>query len=179
MNRSSLPKATPALAKAVWERQRLPSARSVARALRQSGRPVHFATVSRWRRRDWRVQTTEHPLDKARADLDAAAPILTADPLITARVLVEQSPEREHLEGLTDGELLREAARALAIAVIVIARGLMHRPETILDKPGELGLLFSALAACAVAIPAAFGQARCGQINDGKGAERCSPFPTS
>jgi hypothetical protein len=120
----------------------------------------------------------EHPSDKARADLDAAAPILTADPLMTARVLVEQSPEREHLEGLTDGELLREAARALAIAVIVIARALMHRPETILDKTGELGLLFRALAASAVAIPAAFAQAKNRQVND-NAAESGSPTATS
>jgi IclR family mhp operon transcriptional activator len=49
-----LPKATPDLAKAVWGRQQSPSARSVARALTQSGRPVHFTTVNRWRGGEWR-----------------------------------------------------------------------------------------------------------------------------
>jgi hypothetical protein len=87
-----------------------------------------------------------------------------------ARTLVEQSPEREHLQGLTDGELLREAARALAIAVIVVARALMHRPETILDKTGELGVLFRSLAACAVALPAAFAQATSRRPDDGTAA---------
>jgi hypothetical protein len=48
---------------------------------------------------------------------------------------------------------LREAARALAITVTVVARALMRRPDTILNRPGELGLLFRALAACVVAIP--------------------------
>src|SRR5262245_36410623 len=37
---------TPLEAKRVWDEQRRPSARSVARALTQAGRPVHFTTVA-------------------------------------------------------------------------------------------------------------------------------------
>jgi hypothetical protein len=40
---------TPAEAKAVWDRMDQPSTRLVARALTQSGRPVHFSTVARWK----------------------------------------------------------------------------------------------------------------------------------
>ena len=44
------PRATTALAKTVWERQREPSARKVARALAAAGYPVHFTTVALWKR---------------------------------------------------------------------------------------------------------------------------------
>src|SRR5205807_6823860 len=37
-------------AESVWKSQARPSARSVARALTQAGRPVHFTTVARWKR---------------------------------------------------------------------------------------------------------------------------------
>src|SRR2546430_437324 len=37
-------------AERVWKSQARPSARSVARALTQAGRPVHFTTVARWKR---------------------------------------------------------------------------------------------------------------------------------
>jgi hypothetical protein len=48
---SDFPKpVTPQEAKRVRDRQRRPSARTVAKALTQAGRPVHFATVARWKR---------------------------------------------------------------------------------------------------------------------------------
>jgi hypothetical protein len=40
---------TPAEAKAVWSTIRNPSARGVANALSQAGRPVHFSTIACWR----------------------------------------------------------------------------------------------------------------------------------
>jgi hypothetical protein len=40
---------TPAQAKAVWDRMDHPSTRRMATALTQSGRPVHFSTVARWK----------------------------------------------------------------------------------------------------------------------------------
>jgi hypothetical protein len=46
---------TPQEAKHVWERQGRPSSRNVARVLTQAGRPVHFTTVARWKRRGWRA----------------------------------------------------------------------------------------------------------------------------
>ena len=76
-----LPKATPELAKKVWARQRSPSARSVARALTLSGRPVHYVTVNRWRRQGWRAVQAEHPLDRARADLESMLALDSGNPL--------------------------------------------------------------------------------------------------
>src|SRR5262245_21799122 len=43
-------------AKRVWDQQRSPSSRSVAKALTQAGRPVHFTTVARWKKREWQVE---------------------------------------------------------------------------------------------------------------------------
>jgi len=51
------PPVTPLEAKRVWDEQRRPSARSVAKALTQAGRPVHFTTVARWKKRPLLVPT--------------------------------------------------------------------------------------------------------------------------
>jgi hypothetical protein len=115
-----LPKATPDLAKAVWARQQSPSARSVARALTQFGRPVHFTTV-RWRGGDWRNAKGQHPLDQARAALESALPLMTRNPTSTIDDLLRSSPEGAQLDKLSDGELLRKAARELARAVYLVA----------------------------------------------------------
>jgi hypothetical protein len=115
----SLPKATPDLAKAVWTRQRSPSARTVARALTQSGRPVHFTTINRWRGGEWRDAQGKHPLDQARAALESALPLMTGDPTSTIDDLLRGSPEGEELGKFSDSELLRKAARELAMAVYV------------------------------------------------------------
>jgi hypothetical protein len=57
------PPVTPLEAKRAWDQQRRPSSRSVAKALTRAGRPVHFTTVARWKKREWQVQPTlEHPL---------------------------------------------------------------------------------------------------------------------
>ena len=155
-----LPKATPELARAVWQRQRSPSARSVARALTQSGRPVHFTTVNRWQRCGWRADPTEHPLDQARADLECALPLVTGDPTTTIEDLLRSSPDREQLEELSDAELLRKAAREVLIAVCVIANEMMRRSSLFVIKPAEVGVLMRALAECYRAATVAFGQAR-------------------
>ena len=156
-----LPKATPDLAKAVWARQQSPSARSVARALTQSGRPVHFTTVNRWRGGDWRDAKGQHPLDQARAALESALPLMTRDPASTIDDLVCSSPERQELEGLSDGELLRKAARELAIAVYVVAH-MMLRQEAealVITRTGAVAVLMRALADAFRFTSAAFGQA--------------------
>jgi hypothetical protein len=155
-----LPKATPELARAVWQRQRSPSARSVARALTQSGLPVHFATVNRWRRCGWRADPTEHPLEQARADLECALPLVTGDPTTTIEDLLRDSRDREQLEELSDAELLRKAAREVLIAVCVIANAMMCQASLFVTKPAEVGALMRALAECYRAATVAFGQAR-------------------
>ena len=50
------PPVTPLEAKRVWEQHRRPSARSVAKALTRAGQPIHFATVARWKKREWQVE---------------------------------------------------------------------------------------------------------------------------
>src|SRR5260370_2832950 len=155
-----LPKATPDLAKAVWGRQQSPSARSVARALTQSGRQVHFTTVNRWRAHDWRDAKGQHPLDQARAALESALPLMTRDPASTIDDLVRSSPERQELEGLSDGELLRKAGRELAMVVYVVAH-LMLRQEAealFITRTEAVGVLMRALADSMRSVTAAFGQ---------------------
>jgi hypothetical protein len=72
--------ATPSQAKAVWDRMDHPSTRRVARALTQSGRPVHFSTVARWKLQGWRsMESGPHPLEMARRSIDVALPVLTGD----------------------------------------------------------------------------------------------------
>jgi len=155
-----LPRATPDLAKAVWGRQQSPSARSVARALTQSGRQVHFTTVNRWRAHDWRDAKGQHPLDQARAALESALPLMTRDPASTIDDLVRSSPERQELEGLSDGELLRKAGRELAMVVYVVAQ-MMLRQEAealVITRTEAVGVLMRALADSMRSVTAAFGQ---------------------
>ena len=75
-----LPKATPAMAQRVWARQQRPSARNVARALTLAGKPVHYVTVARWKRQNWRPVRSDHPLEVARSQIEAVAPLVTGDP---------------------------------------------------------------------------------------------------
>src|SRR3984893_13170143 len=117
-----LPRATTALAKTVWERQREPSARKVARALAAAGYPVHFTTVALWKRTGWRAPESRHPLDAARAGLDSIAPVVTGNTQTCIDDLIRNHPERKNFEKLTDAELLRLAAREVAMAVVIIAR---------------------------------------------------------
>jgi hypothetical protein len=57
------PPVTPLETKRVWDQQCRPSSRSVAKALTRAGRPVHFTTVARWKKREWQVEPRlEHPL---------------------------------------------------------------------------------------------------------------------
>src|SRR5215212_8310477 len=102
--------ATPQQAKDVWDRHLRPSARSVARALTQAGRPVHFTTVNRWRRQGWQTEPSEHPVAQARAALDSAIPLLTGGPTTTAEEFVRENSATEDLKQLSDRELVRKAS---------------------------------------------------------------------
>jgi hypothetical protein len=93
----------------------------------------------------------------ARAALDDAIPLLTGDPMSTAKAFVQEAPEREQIEGLSDGQLLRRAARELLVAVCVIAKVIANRAASI-TKPAELGSLMRALGDCFQAAHAALGQ---------------------
>jgi hypothetical protein len=143
----SLPRATPALAKAAWQRQRHPSTRTVARALTQAGRPVHFSTVSRWRAQGWRKVANDHPLDVAGAALNSAVPLLTGSPATVVQDLVNGCDDKETLERLSDVELLRRAAREGLIALIIVARAIQDQANLLINRPAELAALVKALAA--------------------------------
>src|SRR5207247_4645069 len=57
----------------------------VAKALTRAGRPVHFTTVARWKKRAWQVEgRLAHSLASAMRMVDLAVPLLTRDPTTKA-----------------------------------------------------------------------------------------------
>jgi hypothetical protein len=88
--RQAPPLATPQEAKAVWEGQQRPSARTVATALTQAGRPVHFTTINRWRRQGWRTGS----IGRGRAAPDGALPASTGDPRVDREHRVRTESQR-------------------------------------------------------------------------------------
>jgi len=161
----SFPKATPALAKSVWQNQKRPSARSVARAMTAAGYPVHFTTVARWKRHGWADTDCVHPLDQARAALDSIAPLLTGDPMTKAEDLIREAKDnisevKDNLDALSDAERLRRAARELSITFILVATAIEQSvPLLVASRPSELAALIDALVACGQAANAATLQA--------------------
>jgi hypothetical protein len=103
----TLLRATPALAQRVWARHQRPSARSVARALTMAGKPVHYATVARWKRQNWRPVRFDHSLEVARSQLEAVAPLVSGDPETAIENLIDDPARRLELDELTDAEILR------------------------------------------------------------------------
>jgi hypothetical protein len=141
---------TPARAKEVWQATPNASTRRVASKLRQSGARVSHMTVARWRSQGWRSlqQEPRHPLEIAREHLDDAVPLLTGNPLTTAKVLVEQSTARETLDELTDGELLRRAAREVAKVVCMVSKIMLVKATLSVTRPAEIGVRVRARAQC-------------------------------
>jgi hypothetical protein len=76
--------------------------------------------------------------------------------MMIAKPLVEQSPEREELEELTDGELLRKAARRVLIAVCVVAHAMLRREDLATTRIGEVAVLLRALSDCLTAATTTF-----------------------
>jgi hypothetical protein len=158
---AELPNPTPALARKIWESMAKPSTRRVATRLRQAGFSISHMRVARWRNRGWRPASREdHPLEVARAALNDAVPLLTSDPTTTAEVFVEQkAAERRSLEQLSDTELLRTAAREVAVALIMISRAVQRRADALIpSKAGELAVLVRSLAASLKALATGFVQ---------------------
>ena len=151
---------TPQEAMAVWSSIKNPSARSVARALSQAGRRVHHSTIARWAAQGWRpVAYRPHPVDAARQALDLAAGVLTGDPLAGTEIL-EGRPEREHLHGLSDSEVLRKSARQLCISTILVCNKFQECGSTLIaENPAEAAVLLRALCGALPAAVAAFGEA--------------------
>jgi hypothetical protein len=140
---------TPHEAKRVWDSQRRPSARAVAKALTQAGRPVHFATVARWKRQGWRtVATDQHPIEAATTALDAAMPLLTGDPTTMVKGFVDASQSAKVLQEMTDEQLQARTVREANIALIIISEAISCQCEDLMrNKTGELAVLLKALAA--------------------------------
>jgi hypothetical protein len=105
------------------------------------------------------LEREQHPLEAARDLLDDAMPLLTGDPMTVADDLVRQSPERRELETLPDRELLRRAARGLAMEVIAVGDAFLRQPEIIIKRPGEVAILVRAVAGCVQAVSAVFAPA--------------------
>jgi hypothetical protein len=138
-----------------------PSTRRVATKLRQAGFSISHMRVARWRNRGWcLVPREDHPLEVARAALDDAVPLLTSDATTTAEVFVEQkTAERRELEQLSDDELLRAAAREVAVALIMISRTMQRQVDALIpSKVGELAVLVRSLATSLKAVTSAFVQ---------------------
>jgi hypothetical protein len=152
-----LPKATPEIARRVWEAQQHPSARTVARALTLGGTPAHFTTVARWKAQNWAPVRSHHPLELARRQLEAVVPLVTGDPETTVKHLVDD-PTHKNFD-VTDGEVLRRAAREAAIATALVWRAIKDRITKSDFDILELTPALSALGHSMHALPAAFEQA--------------------
>jgi len=108
----------------------------------------------------WCTPLSEHPLDRARAALDSAIPLLTGNATSDVADLVHKHPEADELRQLSDRELIRRAAREIAIATIICAEVLIKRAtELVSTKPKEGSVLMFALGQClkAVVIPLIHG----------------------
>jgi hypothetical protein len=154
-----LPKATPELAQRVWAGQQRPSARRVAQALRQAGYPVHFVTIARWHARNWKAEESQHPLEIARGRLEAVATMVTGDPETNLQDLIDDPAHKGDFNELTDGEVLRRAAREAAIATALVWKAIKDRVTKSDFDILELTPALSALGHSMHALPAAFEQA--------------------
>jgi hypothetical protein len=146
---SLLKPVTPEEAKRVWVSIPNPSARRVAKALTQSGRPVHHSTIARWHAQDWRpVADSLHPLDAARQRLDVAASVLTGDPVAGLKVLSNNDGKHQELERLGDREVLREASREMLIAISLVSHVMQSQlPHLIATNAMETATLVNAITA--------------------------------
>lgn len=153
----ALTKATPAMARRVWEAQHRPSARTVARALTLAGRPVHYVTIARWKAQGWRPVRYDHPLEVARRQLEAVAPLVSGDPETTIQDLIDD-PAHNHFDKLTDAEVLRRATREVAIATAIVFNEIKRRAtRSEFDLP-KLAPALDVLARCVHALPSSFEQ---------------------
>ena len=123
-----------------------PSARQVATALTQSGRPVHFSTVARWKLQGWRsVEQCPHPVEMAKRAIDVALPVLTGDATMSASDFVKADPAAKGIMTTTPEKALSMAVREACTVHILVAKAFCRHPESILAKPAEFAVLLNAL----------------------------------
>jgi hypothetical protein len=106
-----------------------------------------------------RAVRSDHPLEIARSQLDAVAPLVTGDPETTLEDLIDDPARRRDLDELTDAEVLRRAAREAAIATALVANAIKDRITTSDFDLLELTPALSALGQSMHALPRAFEQA--------------------
>ena len=101
-----------------------------------------------------------HPLAVARAGLESVAPVVTGNPHTSIEDLIRTHPDRENFEKLTDAELLRMAAREVAMAVVIIARTIQARATSLVStNTGGLADLLKSVGTGLDAAGSAFVQA--------------------
>jgi hypothetical protein len=113
---------------------------------------VHFVTVARWRAQNWKPKSSDHPLELARGQLEAVA---SGDLETTFEDLIEA--HKQDLDELTDAEVLRRAAREVAIATSLVAKAIQNRTTTAFNVAEVTPALLS-IGACLAALPSAFEQ---------------------
>jgi hypothetical protein len=153
-----LAKATPEMARGVWDAQRRPSLRRVAHALTVGGHPVSHTTVARWKLQNWRPVKSDHPLEVARGQLDAVAPLVSRNPETTVADLLDDPAHQRDLGEATDAEILRRAAREVAVATKLVAKEIQKRSTTAFNM-AEITPALLSVANCLTALPGAFDQA--------------------
>jgi hypothetical protein len=105
-----------------------------------------------------KAKTSADPLEIARAQLDAVAPLVTGDPGTTLDDLIDD-PDREDLGQSSDAELLRRVAREVAIGTIVLVKEITRRAALPGTDLVALAPALRSIAACLDALPKAFQQA--------------------
>jgi hypothetical protein len=125
--------------------------------MQQAGYPVHFTTIARWRAQNWKVEAADHPLEIARGHIEAVAPLVSGDPETTLENVIDGLAHSD-FDKVTDAELLRRAAREVAIATALVAKAIQNR-ATAAFNVAELTPALLSIAACLVALPSAFDQA--------------------
>ena len=86
--------------------------------------------------------------------------MVTGNPQTCIDDLIRDHPERENFEKLTDAELLRMAAREVAMAVVIIARTIQARAVSLVStNAGGVADLLKSVATALDAVGSAFLQA--------------------
>jgi hypothetical protein len=86
--------------------------------------------------------------------------VVTGNPHTSIEDLIRTHPDRESLEKLTDAELLRLAAREVAMAVVIIARTIQARAASLVStNAGGVADLLKSVATALDAVGSAFLQA--------------------
>ena len=141
---------TPADAKAVWESMEKPSVRRVALALTLAGKKVAKSAVDQWKKAGWRREANPVKEPKPLAELDAAVPVLTGDPLKRLASLApgpdpagRDQCDKKCIDDQTDEELVALGLRELVDCTVRVLGvvGTAGAP-LVLAEPDKIGVLF-------------------------------------